>query len=373
MSNKKCFSLENVARPLNSAASLTPQPETPKSVPLVSTLIEVGPPPPKIRRRAEKAECAVAIYPYTRDAATIWEACTKQEATLWQVQLEHNARDSITIGFYESFTKFLQQEESAPDSIKDLAEAGMKLILTDTSDPDQIGFIRWRVAFYVAGEVADLHNLLHLLDMFFVWVNQDRSPKVTARSVCSLKLRSNSLDRSHMRVYNRCIVSEICYVLVVFVDKNVSSFYPYLGVEIGSIWESLSYQEYLMYDPARKVPLLIFDAQPPQGKRVMNVKLEQQSEEEVSLIFHGCTWHFRDALEGAGVRALRYEDNLVWKYVHVLTINVSKEEDIAKVDSVFRDALKSLACRVLDSKTLKSEVKAFIARVGEQHEQLHFV
>ena len=32
-----------------------------------------------------------------------------------------------------------------------------------------------------------------------------------------------------------------------------------------------------------------------------------------------------------------------------------------------------LACRVLDSKTLKGEVKAFVERVGEQHQQLHFV
>ena len=128
-----------------------------------------------------------------------------------------------------------------------------------------------------------------------------------------------------------------------------------------------------MYDPAKKVPLSIFDAQPVQGKRVMNVTLEQESEEKVSLIFHGCTWHFRDVLEGAGVTASRYEENGVWKYVHVLTVNVSKEEDIAKVDSVFQDTLKCLACRVLDSKTLKSEVKAFIERVGEQHEQLHFV
>ena len=155
--------------------------------------------------------------------------------------------------------------------------------------------------------------------------------------------------------------------------KHASSFYPYLGVEIGSIWENLTYQEYLMYDPAKKVPLSVFDAQPVQGKRVMNVTLEQQSETEVSLIFHGCTWHFRDALEDAGVTAFGYEEDGAWKYVHVVNVNVSKEEDIAKVDAVFQDALTCLACRVLDSKTLKGVVKAFVERFGEEHEQLHFV
>ena len=373
MSTKKCFSLEHVARPLLSTASATCKPETAetaKSVPKVSTLIEVGPRPPKLRRREATAECVVAIFPYTKDAKSTWEACTEEETTLWQVQLEHNARDSITVGFYESFTKFLQQKESAPDSINGLAEAGIKLVLADTSDPDRVGFVRWRAAFYVAGEVAALHNLLHLLDDFFVWINRDRSPKVTARySFFSLKLRSNSLN-SHMRIYTPFVLGMYLYHRL---KEHISSFYPYLGVEIGSIWESLGYQEYLMYDPARKVPLSIFDAQPVQGKRVMNVTLEQQSETEVTLIFHGCTWHFRDKFDEVGVTASRYEEDGAWKYVHVVNIDVSKEEDIAKVDSVFQDALKCLACRVLDSKTLKGEVKAFVERVGEQHEQLHLV
>ena len=152
MSNK--FSLKHVARPLLSVAAVTAQPETSKTVPKVSTLVEeVGPRPPKLRRREATAECVVAIFPYTKDAKTIWDACTVQGATLWQVQLEHNAIDSITVGFYESFSKFLQQEESAPDSINGLAEVGIKLIVTDASDPDQVGFIRWRAAFYVAGEL----------------------------------------------------------------------------------------------------------------------------------------------------------------------------------------------------------------------------
>ena len=128
-----------------------------------------------------------------------------------------------------------------------------------------------------------------------------------------------------------------------------------------------------MYDPARKAPLSVFDAQPVQGKRVMNVTLEQQSETEVSLIFHGCTWHFRDALEDAGVTASRYEEDGAWKYVHVLNVNVSEQADNAKLDNVFQNALKCLVCRVLDSKTLKGEVKAFVECLCEKHEQLHFV
>ena len=128
-----------------------------------------------------------------------------------------------------------------------------------------------------------------------------------------------------------------------------------------------------MYDPARKAPLSVFDAQPVQGKRVMNVTLEQSSETEVSLIFHGCTGHFRNALEDAGVTASRYEEDGAWKYVHILNVNVSEQANNAKLDNVFENALKCLVCRVLDSKTLKEEVTAFVERLCEKHEQLHFV
>ena len=195
MSTKKRFSLEHVARPLLST-------ETPKSVLKVSALMEEGPQPPKFRKREATAECVIAIFPYSKDARTVWDACASHGSTLWQVQLEHNAKDSITVGFYESFAKFLQQEENAPDSINGLAEAGIKLIVTDASDPDQIGFIRWRVAFYVAGDVTALHNFLYLLDEFFVWVNQGKSPRVTARSRLLLiwNLRIQEREVSHPRI-----------------------------------------------------------------------------------------------------------------------------------------------------------------------------
>ena len=125
--------------------------------------------------------------------------------------------------------------------------------------------------------------------------------------------------------------------------KNTSSFYPYLGVDIGSIWEILKYQEYLMYDPTKKLPLSVFEAQPVQGKRIMNVTLEQHSESEISFVFHGCTWNFRDVFEVAGLTAARYEENGATKYVYVLAnVTVSEEADIAKVDIVLQTVLKGL-------------------------------
>ena len=53
-----------------------------------------------------------------------------------------------------------------------------------SSDPDGAGFVRWRVAFYVAGSTNEaLINLLMLLDGYFVWINEGREERVTARKV----------------------------------------------------------------------------------------------------------------------------------------------------------------------------------------------
>ena len=148
------FTLEAAAKPAgaiaNSPASLTAPPQPKKATDLI---IEEGPRPPKSRRRQHSAECVVCIYPYSRDAATVWENCKQSGLMLWQVQLDHNARNSITIGFYESFKKFLQQEDDVPSTVQELAQQALiKLVLADTTDPDKVGFVRWRAAFYVAGE-----------------------------------------------------------------------------------------------------------------------------------------------------------------------------------------------------------------------------
>ena len=180
------FSLDAVARPAKANAgtrALSVQKTTSTSpTPLKASAIVEGPKPPKLRRRQATAECVVAIYPYSRDAATVWEECAgKPGLTLWQVQVDHNATNSITMGFYDSFTKFLQQDEDAPDSMKELSEKALiKLVVADSSDPDDAGFVRWRAAFYVAGTTVDaLNNLLYLLDGYFVWVNEGRDERVT--------------------------------------------------------------------------------------------------------------------------------------------------------------------------------------------------
>ena len=84
-----------------------------------------------------------------------------------------NIRPSVTVNIVAQFNDFLKDtaknDADRPDSLQKLQnEAGCRLILTDTNDPDGVGcFVQWRVAFYIAGDNDQLLNFFHLLDSYF--------------------------------------------------------------------------------------------------------------------------------------------------------------------------------------------------------------
>ena len=76
---------------------------------------------------------------------------------------------SQVFGIRESFQDFLKgagaKSEDVPQKLEDLAASGIRLVITDKNDPDGVGFVQWRVAFYVAGGDASLGNFMCLLDL----------------------------------------------------------------------------------------------------------------------------------------------------------------------------------------------------------------
>ena len=117
------------------------------------------------------------------------------DAKLWQIQVDHAARPSALFDlrgralsafsplfarsvarvrldeFMDVFDRalsccmcsgrkfgdFLEEasrsSDGFPKSLEELSKAaGIKLVLADSNDPDSVGFIQWRAAFYVAGE-----------------------------------------------------------------------------------------------------------------------------------------------------------------------------------------------------------------------------
>ena len=107
-------------------------------------------------------------------------------AALFQVQIDHHARPSVVFGIWDSFSDFLRDASSKSDDfpakLEDLASSGIRLVITDKADPDGIGYVQWRVAFYVAGEDAALGNFMCLLDQLISWKAAVR--RFRARLVC---------------------------------------------------------------------------------------------------------------------------------------------------------------------------------------------
>ena len=74
---------------------------------------------------------------------------------------------------YDKFSSFLKTQDGVPQTLVELQkQALIKLVTTDGQDPDNIGFQRWRNAFYVAGETAALLNFIYLLDEFWLHASE---------------------------------------------------------------------------------------------------------------------------------------------------------------------------------------------------------
>ena len=58
-----------------------------------------------------------------------------------------------------------------PESLQKLQQdAGIKLVLANLEDPDQLGcFKQYRVAFYIAGGQDSLENFFALIDNYFTF------------------------------------------------------------------------------------------------------------------------------------------------------------------------------------------------------------
>jgi hypothetical protein len=203
------------------AAAAAPQ-SIGRAVPRASqlTVVEQGPRPQRTTSRLPtSAPVFVTVYRCAENAGDVWNLYEgDQGVSLWQVQLKHEARPSMLFDLLSSFNDYLRSSKAEdasaalPGTVADLAsQAGIKLVLTDGSDPDkarllclefgasascvggaavfalshlnpvgplslshpllaQVGFVQWRPAFYVAGhDETALTNLMTLLDGFFVY------------------------------------------------------------------------------------------------------------------------------------------------------------------------------------------------------------
>lgn len=97
------------------------------------------------QRLPASAPLDVVIYKVTKRASDVWDQFQESDGcALWQIQLEHAARPSAIFNLRDSFQDFLKEagadgDSGIPTSLDVLQrEAGIKLVLADRNDPDQV-------------------------------------------------------------------------------------------------------------------------------------------------------------------------------------------------------------------------------------------
>ena len=129
--------------------------------------IEEGPKPDRFpaKKLQPDAPVVVTIFKATDNAGDMWEAFQGGEAKkLWQVQIAHEVPRPITYQFRDRFADFIKTYDKTPDTLQELEESGVRIVVADANDPENVGFVRWRPCIYV---VDDLNNGILLLDAFF--------------------------------------------------------------------------------------------------------------------------------------------------------------------------------------------------------------
>ena len=163
--------------------------------------------------------------------------------------------------------------EGMPSSLQALEkEAGIKLVVADSRDPENVVWKHWRAAFYCAGapDERPLGNFLLLLDVFFAHKS---------------------------RLMKKDFAVKLC---------------PHIGVDIRSILDDLEYGHYEPENPSTDLPLKSFEAQPLGSKKIVTVHVQVESDEIMSLLLAGNTWSFRAKLDEHGVPGCYFNEMKVF-------------------------------------------------------------
>ena len=110
--------------------------------------------------------------------------------------------------------------------------------------------------------------------------------------------------------------------------------FEFLGIAFCQ-QDDLEYKEYSYNEPTKDLPLKIFEAPPPYGKRIVTINIETEGSDKVSLIFAGRIYEYRDrfqAKEIPGGFPGSGDGEEKGKYCRVLkSVDVSDEAEVEKV------------------------------------------
>ena len=100
------------------------------------------------------------------------------------------------------------------------------------------------------------------------------------------------------------------------------------------MWDDLEYKEYSYNEPTKDLPLKIFEAPPPYGKRIVTLHCELEGNDKLSLVIAGRIYEYRDRFQTkeipGGFPGGDGEEK--GKYCRLMkSVDVSEETDVDKV------------------------------------------
>ena len=292
---------------------------------------------PQVQQRAAKKDRAqvdapihVQICRYTRDASLFVH--TFPVEPMWQVQVVHDAIPSVTFDLVRQFNGFLAGQHAAnpriPGSLADLySTCDIKLVLTDSNDPDGVGFVMWRVAFYVAGPAPERVDFtINLLDNFFAYRKQTE----TVRPFPALEAVYTVATTA------RYTVQAEHFELPSTVTNSDDMRFPFTA------------------------------AAPPFGRRVVCCVIDIE-DNAVSAVISGNTWPFRAALDAAGIGG-DYgpaDEDGHREYYRVMPSQAMDEFDLAAtLDNLFKGTM--IVCSVRETPAAESAGAEYVKSLKEQ-------
>ncbi len=266
------------------------------------------------QRMPTTAPWTVCVYKVTDSVGDVWDRFQSDSGlALYACIMDHPCRPSALMYLRDAFNEYLRaaktENEEMPVDLQGLQELGIRLVIADANDPDGIGFVQWRVCFYVAGDLKALHNFLILFDGFIAF-----KAKQMAKTF-----------EIHL--------------------------HPHTGIDLNPVWDDLSYEGYSLEEPALNLPLLLFSAQPVIGKRVVSLHLQPESTDTMSIIIQGQIWAFRTRFDEHGITGGYVGEGEQRKYYRVIKgLVISNAEEKERIIAILGDAVfKNLMMRVVVS------------------------
>lgn len=285
---------------------------------------------PQKTRVQRDAPIQVEIRKYTGDASLF--SHTFPTEPMWQVQVVHTALPAVTYDLVRNMNDFLAEQHAVnqriPASVAGLyADLHIKVVLTDGNDPDCVGFVPWRVAFYVAGSAPDrIDFIINLLDNFFAYRQRTEQQRAFP-------------------------MLEAVYTVTTLAACTVAA----SDLEISSTLTQSDEFSFCFYEAA-----------PPFGRRLICCVIDIEGS-NISALISGNTYPFRTALDDADIGG-DYgpaDESGIRQYYRVLPSQSMDSFDLATLlATVFKDSL--ILCSVRTEIEPDTPAAAYVRSLKEK-------